>query len=71
MEFGQRDVECVFGIHRKRFLILKHPMRLRRAKSIEMVFLCCSVLHNMLVEYNGFDEWEDREEIRELEASGG
>jgi hypothetical protein len=44
-------------------------MRLQRAKSIEMVFLCCSVLHNMLIEYDGFDEWEDQEEIRELEEA--
>jgi len=34
-----------------------------------MVFLCCAVLHNMLIQYDGFDEWEDREEIREFEET--
>jgi hypothetical protein len=69
VESVRKDMECVFGILKKRFLILKHPMRLRKAKNIEMVFLCCAVLLNMLIEYDGFDEWEDQEEIRDFEET--
>jgi hypothetical protein len=59
VESVQKDLECIFGILKKQFLILKHPMCLRKAKRIEMVFLCCSMLHNMLIKYDGFDKWED------------
>ena len=50
------DVDCVFGILKKRFMILKHPMRLRKMESIEHVFLACAVLHNMLIDYDGRDD---------------
>ena len=63
----QKDVDCVFGILKNRFMILKHPMRLRKMESIEHVFLACAVLHNMLINYDGRDDQEEREELKDLE----
>jgi hypothetical protein len=61
------DVKCVFGILRKRFLNLKHPIRLQRLETIEHVFLSFAVLPNMLIDYDGRDHWEDGEEMKEIE----
>jgi hypothetical protein len=49
-----KDIERVFGIlFKKRFMILKHWIHLRRLESIEHLFLACTVLHNMLIDYDG------------------
>jgi hypothetical protein len=63
----QKDVECVFGILKKCFMILKHPICLLRLETIEHVFLSCAVLHNMLIDYDGHDHWEEHEEMKEIE----
>jgi hypothetical protein len=67
IESVRKDVECVFGILKKRFMILKHPIRLRRLETIEHVFLACAVLHNLLIDYDGHDDWEEREEMMDFE----
>jgi hypothetical protein len=67
VESIRKDVECVFGMLKKRFMILKHPMRFPKQQTIEMVFLACSVLHNALCEYDSRDDWETRMEMRKLE----
>ena len=43
VESGRKDVECTFGILKK-FLFLKHPVRLYKKDVIEMVFSICSNL---------------------------
>ena len=53
VELVRKDVECVFGILKKRFLFLKHPIRLHNPQQIEMVFVTCCVLHNILIDYDG------------------
>jgi hypothetical protein len=45
-------------------LILNHPMHLRRLEFIEHIFLACAVLHNMLIDYDGHDDWEECEELK-------
>jgi hypothetical protein len=68
VELIRRDVECVFGILKKKFMILKHPMRFPEAKTLENIVLACCVLHNMLCDYDGRDDWETRLEHQELEG---
>jgi hypothetical protein len=65
IESVRKDVECTFGILKKRFLILKHALRIHDPQKIERVFVTCCVLHNMLLEYDGLDDkWiEDDEDI--------
>ena len=57
IESVRKDIECVFGILKKRFLILKHPVRLHSPHCIQRVFVTCSVLHNILIDYDGYDKW--------------
>ena len=38
VESIRKDVECVFGMLKKRFMILKHPMRFPKQQTIGMVF---------------------------------
>ena len=58
VESMRKDVECVFGILKKRFLFLKHPIRLQNPEHIQNAFITCCALHNLLLDYDGFDEWE-------------
>jgi hypothetical protein len=60
----------VFGIVKKQFMILQHPMHLRRLELIENVFLTCTVLHNVLIDYDGHNDWEEREEMNDIEDVG-
>jgi Plant transposon protein. len=56
VESMRKDVECVFGILKKRFLLLKHPIRLHDPEQIHRAFLTCCVLHNILLDYDLYDE---------------
>jgi hypothetical protein len=53
----RKDVECVFGILKKRFLLLKHPIRLHDAMQIQRAFVSCGVLHNILLDYDMYNYW--------------
>lgn len=58
VESMRKDIECVFGILKKRFLILKYPVRVIEPKKIEDIFVTCCVLHNLLHDFDGYDDWE-------------
>lgn len=58
IESLRKDVECTFGILKKRFMFLKFPIRLHTPEAIEKVFRTCCLLHNWLLEYDGRDDWE-------------
>ena len=47
----------MFGIFKKRFLILKHPMHIHNPCRIERIFKTCCVLHNILLDYDQFNNW--------------
>jgi Plant transposon protein. len=70
VESVRKDVECVFGILKKRFLFLKHPIRLHDPEQIHRAFVTCCVIHNILNDYNLFDEKNDVE-YGILEESAG
>ena len=61
VESMRKDVECVFGILKKRFLLLKHPVRLHDPQQIQNAFVTCCVVHNLLLDYDGYDDWELRD----------
>ena len=61
MESMRKDVECVFRGLKKRFLLLKHPIWLHELEQIQNAFVTCCVLHNLLLDYDGFDDWELRD----------
>lgn len=56
--YSDQDVECTFGIMKGRWRILKTGIRLQSRAVIDNVFYTCSILHNMLMEYDGLHkEW--------------
>ena len=59
IESIRKDIECVFGILKKRFLFLKNPIRMHHPETIDDLFVTCCVLHNILLDYDGYDNWEE------------
>jgi hypothetical protein len=56
LESVRKDVECVFGILKKRWKILEYGIRFRDIKVVEKTFVVCCMLHNMML-----SEMETRE----------
>ena len=59
LESLRKDVECLFGILKKRFMILKHSVRFHDIETISDVFRTCCILHNMLLEHDEYDDWRN------------
>ena len=66
----RKDVECAFGILKGRFRILKAGVRLHSIRSVDMVWLTCCALHNMLLEVDGLDEPWDGSKVPTSEWEG-
>ncbi len=49
LESVRKDVECVFGILKKRWKILEYGIRFRDIKVVEKVFVVCCMLHNIML----------------------
>lgn len=50
----RKDIECVFGSLKKRFLVLKAWSTFRQQACVDNTFITCCILHNMLLEYDGY-----------------
>jgi hypothetical protein len=50
LELIRKDVECTFGILKKRWRILDYGFNYYSMKDCEKIFTVCCVLHNMLLE---------------------
>ena len=55
LESARKDVECTFGIMKRRFRILKVPLEFKSASTITDIFRVCCVLHNMLLDFDDLD----------------
>ena len=53
IESVRKDIECVFGILKKRFQYLKTFNWMRKQKDIDNAFTTCCIIHNILLESNG------------------
>ncbi len=49
IESVRKDVECTFGILKKRWKILEYGIRFDDIEVVEMVFVVCCMLHNMML----------------------
>lgn len=61
IESVRKDVECTFGILKARFRILRDGIQYHRAYDITNIFHTCCILHNMLLEYDGLDEYNEEQ----------
>ena len=60
LESMRKDVECSFGILKRRFCILRCGMRLQSIECCDQIWLTCCALHNRLLFIDGLDKnWED------------
>ena len=58
-ESVRKDVECSFGILKKRFQLLKSAINWHEKTDIDNAVFSCVILHNMLHEFDGYDKrWE-------------
>ena len=60
IESMRKDVECVFGILKGRFRVLKTGVRLHGLKATDRLWLTCCALHNFLLLSDGLNgEWRN------------
>lgn len=60
LESLRKDVECLFGILKSRWRILRNPVVFHKLVDIENIMYCCCILHNLLISADGIDTaWED------------
>jgi hypothetical protein len=52
----RKDVECSFGILKKRFQFLMNAITWCRKSDIDNVVFSCVILHNMLHEFDSYDK---------------
>ena len=53
LESMRKDVECVFGIMKGRFLILRYGFRFHTLYKCDRLWLTCCAMHNMLLDVDG------------------
>ena len=59
LESMRKDVECLFGIMKGRFLILRYGFRLQKIFQCDRIWLTCCAMHNMLLDVDGLHKnWE-------------
>ena len=59
LESMRKDVECTFGIMKKRFSILDKGIDIKRIEEADQVVLTCCALHNLLLKIDDRDgAWE-------------
>lgn len=60
VESVRKDVECTFGILKGRFRCLKLPIYYQSKSLIDNMFFTCCILHNILLNVDGYDvRWEE------------
>ncbi|CAM9191385.1 unnamed protein product, partial [Ectocarpus fasciculatus] len=59
LESVRKDVECLFGILKGRFRILKLRLGYRSKEVIANIFSTCCILHVMLHTFDGMDVYEE------------
>ena len=73
MESVRKDVQCILGIMKKRFIFLKNPIRLHNPWQIDRIVVTCALLHNLLLDHDGVDDLQEEEvevEYKSLEEVG-
>jgi hypothetical protein len=53
-EAARKDVERTFGVFQSRFAIIRGPGRIWDEETLTMIMRACVIIHNMIVEDDGF-----------------
>lgn len=62
LESLRKDVECTFGIMKKRFRCLSHGIDALSVEKADKIWRTCCAIHNMLLIEDGYDDlWEEGE----------
>ncbi len=56
LESMRKDVECMFGILKGMWRILKSGVRISGVYSVDCVWFTCCALHNWLLDIDGLSE---------------
>lgn len=67
----RKDVECMFGILKKKFRILQAGVRNQTERNIDDIFLTCCCLYNLAHKHKGWDEEINLEGSPEDVPGGG
>jgi hypothetical protein len=51
---ARKDIECTFGVMKQRFKWLKTWNSLSKKEDIDNVFFTCCILHNILLQHDGY-----------------
>jgi hypothetical protein len=70
IESVRKDVECTFGILKRRFRILKVPMPYRTKEDVDNIMFTCCVLHNILLDHDAW-EWTVRDDTDDVGLPSG
>jgi hypothetical protein len=67
VESMRKDVECIFGIMKGRFRILKTGIPLHGIEATDRIWSTCCALHNFLLEEDGLDAgWDMNQYMSDL-----
>ena len=56
LERTRTNVECCFGILKKRWKILKISLRFRKIATCHKIFVACCMIHNIIKDLETYDE---------------
>ena len=60
LESMRKDVECLFGIMKGRFSMLRYGFRFHSIVNCDKMWLTCCALHNLLLDVDGLDKnWQN------------
>ena len=60
LESLRKDIECLFGVLKSRFRILRNPVTFHTIEDIQNIMFCCCILHNLILSADEIDTaWED------------
>lgn len=66
----RKDVECTFGRIKNRFRMLKLPLMFDDIGDVRALFTTGCVLHNMLLEHDRADVWNEADGVHSPEVIG-
>jgi hypothetical protein len=55
----RKDVECAFGLLKKRFSILAIPDRSYSQRTLDLIMRACIILHNMIIDDERDDNYDE------------